>query len=448
MTGASRDDRSVDRFSIAFRNRLRPERGAYLVWLALSLTAFIGLAGLAIDVGAAYNAKRKLQNAEDSAALAGAQVMPCLDAMAPPTGTTCATTAQAIARYYLSQNGFDPKGFTFDYGCAPMGVADKASCAPYFDYFQVNTTTVISPNTFAKAFGALTGNNFNAFTPSAASGACDPCTLQHVPYDVVIVQDRTGSMSSVATGGDGGLAAAQSAIPEFLKQLNPTYDQVALFTFPPVANGGTACQSPQQNQNFYNYDSVLSPYMAVPFSTDYQNANGTINANSALVKTEACFQAGGNTAYATAVDQAQAYLTKSGRANAKKLIVFFTDGAANIGPHYYAAGSGYRTTPCAQGVAEAQAAAAAGTIIFTIGYDSSTFQSNPCEYDRAAGIEKDVYGSGTIVNGKFVAGPLYALMQMASSPSNFFDNPNGGSIDNIFAFIGKLVGTGGVELTR
>lgn len=51
----------------------RQERGQTMVILALAMTVLMLMAGLAVDVGMAYNERRDLQNAADAAALAGAQ---------------------------------------------------------------------------------------------------------------------------------------------------------------------------------------------------------------------------------------------------------------------------------------------------------------------------------------------------------------------------------------
>ncbi len=49
------------------------ESGQTLVVVALSMTVLMLMAGLAVDVGMAYNERRNMQNAADAAALAGAQ---------------------------------------------------------------------------------------------------------------------------------------------------------------------------------------------------------------------------------------------------------------------------------------------------------------------------------------------------------------------------------------
>ncbi|MCP6756167.1 VWA domain-containing protein, partial [Klebsiella pneumoniae] len=76
---------------------------------------------------------------------------------------------------------------------------------------------------------------------------------------------------------------------------------------------------------------------------------------------------GGRTGYAKAIDAAQAELDKDGRPDAKKVIVFFSDGAANYGGTSDPAS--YRNQPCHAGVGSANAAKAKGTVVYSIGYD-------------------------------------------------------------------------------
>jgi Putative Flp pilus-assembly TadE/G-like len=73
--------------------RLRDESGQVLVFIAVILTALIGMAALVVDVGSWYQADRRLQTAADAAALAGAQELP-LDQSA----------AQSVAEQYAQLN--------------------------------------------------------------------------------------------------------------------------------------------------------------------------------------------------------------------------------------------------------------------------------------------------------------------------------------------------------
>jgi Putative Flp pilus-assembly TadE/G-like len=67
------------------RMRIRGESGQVFVFVAVILTALVGMAALVIDVGSWYQAQRKLQTAADAAALAGAQELPLKPSVAEDT---------------------------------------------------------------------------------------------------------------------------------------------------------------------------------------------------------------------------------------------------------------------------------------------------------------------------------------------------------------------------
>ena len=106
------------------------------------------------------------------------------------------------------------------------------------------------------------------------------------------------------------------------------------------------------------------------------------------------------------------------------MIVFLSDGAANTGPLYYAADSPYLLRPCQQGIWSSQTIAAAGTAVFSIGYD--------LEHDRCQGETKATQARAPEQGGITAAS---ALPQIASSPSNFYDKPTPGQLNTIFTSI-------------
>jgi len=73
---------------------LREKRGAAAVLVALSLTALMGVAALAVDVGMLYHTKVKLTNLVDAAVLAGARQLP-----------ESASQAMAAADQFANLNG-------------------------------------------------------------------------------------------------------------------------------------------------------------------------------------------------------------------------------------------------------------------------------------------------------------------------------------------------------
>ena len=79
-------------------------------------------------------------------------------------------------------------------------------------------------------------------------------------------------------------------------------DNVGLAVLPPATNTSTACATSRVQP----YNSVNAAYVVVPLSNNYgtmNNGNITLNHNSPLLKTINCVQAGGETAYATALDR-------------------------------------------------------------------------------------------------------------------------------------------------
>ena len=57
------------------RRTMREHRGATIIFVALAMVMILGFAALAVDVGYLYVVRNQLQNAADSGALAGAQVL-------------------------------------------------------------------------------------------------------------------------------------------------------------------------------------------------------------------------------------------------------------------------------------------------------------------------------------------------------------------------------------
>ena len=82
------------------RHLLRDESGATAVVIGLSMTALLGFAGMAVDVGVWYADKRAAQGAADSAAYSAA-----VDYSAGDTTAGAKTAGQAVATQYGYANG-------------------------------------------------------------------------------------------------------------------------------------------------------------------------------------------------------------------------------------------------------------------------------------------------------------------------------------------------------
>jgi Flp pilus assembly protein TadG len=156
--------------------RLRNERGAVLVHVAVAFTGLLAFSALSIDLGVLWAARRQAQNAADSAAMAGAISLAYVD----PTSqdqARAAARAVAAAHQIWGQSVADaavdvgpcPTGSPSTAGaCVQVAVArTAASGSPLPSYFAPLfgfTTTDVQASGSAKV---LIGNTSNCLKPLA-----------------------------------------------------------------------------------------------------------------------------------------------------------------------------------------------------------------------------------------------------------------------------------------
>lgn len=398
---------------------LRDERGQVLALFAVSLVVLLGFVGLVIDVGKAYYVQRSIQSAADAAALAGAAEL--------PSTVDAAATAKAYGAGPSMRNdksGIGPVTETIETKC----LVSIRGCAPH------NAVVVTEAAKVNTAFLQVLGLGRVSITVKAT--ACSPCGAR--PLDIVLVLDRTGSMCQDHYGRDDhpactDLANAKAGMETFLSLLDPTIDRVGLAVLPPAASMSQKCSVPSSTNN-YGYNSTTAPYVLVPLSNDYRSGDG-LNTSSALVSTLRCVQPAGRTAYATAIDKAQAELDAHGRANVTKLIVFFSDGAANTGPNYVLSTNPYRKQPCHQGVTSAGLAKTKKTLVYSIGYDLDALNggANVCTADTGATESPSITA-------------YQALQGIASSSDTFYVQPTPGQLSTLFEQVAADIGRGAARL--
>jgi hypothetical protein len=386
----------------------RSERGQVVVLVVVALVVLLGFAALVIDVGYAYYAHRQLQASADAAALAGAQELPDRD------------RAEAVAREYSASAG--SKNEKSDIPDVTTTVQTKCiNSIPGCD--PVNAVVVLERAPTKTFFAGLFG--IDSFKITARSTACSPCGVK--PLDIMMVLDRTGSMCQTSSGASDpsctDLNNAKDGMRTFLTYLEPSTQWVGLAVLPP-ATGTSAtarCATPSET----NYNNVNNPYVIVGVreGNDY-STNRVLNTSSKLVSTINCQRGSGRTAYANALEAAQRELEVNGRSDVKDVIIFLSDGAANIGPTYYPTTSSYRRRPCAQGVSSAATIKSKGTLIYSIGYDLNALNG---------GANKCTSYTGADESPAITA--YDAIRQIASSPNAFFNKPDPGQLRTIFTEI-------------
>jgi len=379
-------------------HRLHEERGAIAVLSALVILVLFAAVAFAIDISRLYHERQVLQNAVDFGALAGAQDLPV-------QGTPQANTASGIARTVAIANApqlasagltirfqcivgdrdgngqpdasdvpfvCGPSAGTWSSGWTTRNGRSTHACDPYAgdkcNTIRLTTSTSI-PYYFAPAIGVDSGST-GAVNAASCKGQCGAATS---PVDVVMVLDRTGSMS---TSDIANLENAALAVLDFY---DPTQQWVGMASLP-YGQPGNKCiaygdrrTSPPTYQLYPN--SNYADWQAVPLNNSYKRADGTLDTSNPLVQQIRCLQradssivqarsdggspSGFHTNLGDPLDAARDMLRLQGRSDVPDVIIFMTDGQAN---------QPSTRQPCKYFNDKATLAKAEGQTIFTIAY--------------------------------------------------------------------------------
>jgi Flp pilus assembly protein TadG len=466
-----------------YLNRLiGDEGGAVTVITAVSFVSLVGISSLAIDYGYVRYAQATLQASADAAALAGAT-----EINVNGGSSNAAATAISYGSGSGGKNAFSWLNSTVTTSAsltclntlASQGYACLGSPTPS------NAIVVTQKATVPLFIGQVLGfqpMTFTATATAAAKGGGLP------PMNVEIILDSTASMGQAdsacpTASTQTKIGCALQGIDTLLGIFWPSVDNVGLMTFPPVCinttsstNSTTNCPAHSTGPlNDYNCSGTnpgiqyygtgtstwaanitvngvsQSPYVVVPLSAPgtanyrtsmaptaplnfggYPNGSYLVNAagyapNKPSPAATTCkgiqTPGGDGTYYAQAIYAAQAALTANSQKGVQNVIILLSDGAANSTKMP----SNYTSKQCQQGITAAQAAAAAGTWVYTIAYGSPTSASS-CTTDTGLS-------------------PCSAMQQMASDLTKFYsddsqgclstDHPSLTSLNSIFQNIGN-----------
>jgi hypothetical protein len=398
--------------------RLADERGAVAVLFALTLIVIFAAVAFVIDISRLYHARQVLQNAVDLGALAGAQELPAADAA---TGTAAETIARRVAIANAPQLGSTatltvsfrcivgdrdqnqiPDAGEVPFICGPSSGTWSASswtfkgsrashvCNP-FAGDKCNTIRLQTSEDvdyyFAPVIGIDEGNT-GAVSASSCKGACGAATS---PLDIVMVLDRTGSMTPADITN---LKNAALSVLSFYDSSQQWVGVVAL----PYGQPSNKCLV--NNPQLYP-DSNYADWQVTPLSNNYTRPDGTLNTSSRIVQDINCLaRAGsptvrvdgvdrtsaGHTNLGDPLDAARDMLRLQGRAEVPDVIIFETDGQANQ-PYGY--------QPCGYLNGKANIAKAAGQTIFSIAFG---LDSPPVRCTDTSGTFRGVYATLNIAS--------------------------------------------------
>jgi hypothetical protein len=341
-------------------DRLKEERGAIAVLTALTIVILFAAVAFVIDISRLYHERQVLQNAVDFGALAGAQDLPV-------QGSAQANIASAVARTVAIANASQvaTSGLTITYQCVvgdrngdglpdpedipwvcgptagtwSTGWTTKSgrsthACDP-FAGDKCNTIRLTTSNTipyyFAPVIGINTGST-GAVNAASCKGACGAASS---PIDVVMVLDRTGSMTPA------DIANVKNAALSILSFYKSSQQWVGLVALPYGQPGNKCITNDPQMYPDLNY----ADWQVSPLSNDYTRADGSLNTSSQIVQNINCLQRtagnpkvfingvdmtnGNHTDLGDAMNAARAMLALQGRPAVPDVIIFETDGQAN-----------------------------------------------------------------------------------------------------------------------
>ena len=275
------------------RARSSAQLGQTLPLVVVFMFTLLIFAGLVIDLGNAYRVQRALQASADAAAAGGAGEL----TLNYPANVGNATAA--AVRYGSQSGGENPiPGVPGSDVTENVDVDCEAQAGYNCTLGQPNTVTVNETAKVPTYLLKLLG--FDTITLKAHAQACSPCG--GLPLDVMIVLDRTGSMRASSK-----LPQAKAGIMAFLSTMDPTVDNVGLAVLPPAPSAGAACNSVDSyfsGNAGGTYSLSGAAYTVVPLSNSYATTTGNLVGSSPLISSVNCVHAGGNTAYAEALDAA------------------------------------------------------------------------------------------------------------------------------------------------
>jgi hypothetical protein len=417
----------------------RDERGQVIVMFALLLVPLMAAAALTIDISTHVNERQDVRTAVDAGALAAAAQLPATAANAAAitatargyttsndTELTNAAVAVGFQCYADDSNGDNLPDASFvpsvchvngshgGFDCAGGRCFARPACFPA-QGDVCNVVTVGSGKDVDYGFGQVVGidkGNTGTITSAACRGGCGGAPAS--PMDVVVILDRTGSMS------DPDLNRVKDATRSLLTFLDPTLHRVAIGLLGPSNPNDNTCNPSRargKSSSAGNATWIVAPYsngVVASEMDDYRNpGSSTLNNSSALVGLLAgnapagCINhssVGTNLGQPIAEAMSRVFtpLTPSGR---DKGIIFLTDGAGNQ-PN---------TQSCKFGDTNATTAKNAGIQIVTIGFGVADEQCSDAE--RAGSSTSTYRTSGSLPRN----GAVTQLLADMASPINGVD---------------------------
>ena len=270
-------------------------------------------------------------------------------------------------------------------------------------------------------------------TLSVMSSTSDTTTAEVKPLDIVLVLDASGSMDDAMGGRDSTkrITALKSAAGDFIGTIArqneglPVEKQhkVAIVKFAGKESSSVGNDTYRSEGYRYNYSQVMRELTPCDTAGETSLMN-TVNSISPAGSTRADF----------GLQLAQSQLASNGRADAKKVVVFFTDGSPT-------STSGFENDVARSAVASAKAMKDSGATVYTIGIFNG---AKPADDPTKSGTSKENRFMHA-VSSNYPSATSFAADALGSRAqnSNYYQSAATASeLEKVFSGISSSITTG------
>lgn len=266
-------------------------------------------------------------------------------------------------------------------------------------------------------------------TLSVMSSTSDTTTTEVKPLDIVLVLDASGSMDDAMGGRDSTkrITALKSAAGDFIDTIAKQNEglsaekqhKVAIVKFAGKKSSSVGNDTYRSEGYRYNYSQVMREL--TPCDTSLKD---TVNSISPAGSTRADF----------GLQLAQSQLASNGRADAKKVVVFFTDGSPT-------STNGFESRIATSAVTSAKAMKDSGATIYTIGiFNGATPTDDPT---KSGTSEENRFMHAVSSNYPLATSYDAGSLGLRAQNSNYYQSAATASeLEKVFSGISSSITTG------
>lgn len=302
---------------------------------------------------------------------------------------------------------------------------------------RIWTDKTVSTDTITTSSGSVINRGDSAFITalSALSSTSNVSSTSTTPLDIVLVLDASGSMDDPMNDNDGTkrIDALKKAANDFVTTIakqnqgisdSPKQHQVSIVKFSGKKSAAVGNDTYREDGYTYNYSQVMK---AMSPCTDAAAFTSTINSISPAGATRAD--------YGLQLAQSQT----SSREDAKKIVIFFTDGSPT-------STRGFESGVASDAVSAAKAMKDKGTTVYTVGIFSGanpsadpTAQGSSNENKFMHAVSSNYPKASYTQNSGFWGGWSWNLDARAEGSDFYKSASNAADLDKVFEDISSEI---------